>query len=91
MTNIRPLNTIEKEILMRKNQRLGTDIDIGLVEYISLFPRSILCTITVHGNDALEYYMGISMRAKNEPNIPVIGEHVAFTRAINQAAGVKGY
>jgi len=91
MTNQRPLNTIEREILMRKNQRLGKEIDIAFVEYVSLFPRSTLCTITVSGNDALEVHMGISMRAKNEPNIPVIGEHISFTRAINQAAGVKGY
>jgi len=88
MTNLRPLNKIETEILMRKNQRLGKDIDVAFVEYTQLFPRSILCTIIVPGPSE---YKGVSMRSKNEPNIPTIGEHVSFTRAINQAAGVRGY
>lgn len=88
MTNLRPLNKTEQEILMRKNQRMGKDLEVTLVEYDQLFPRTTLCTIITPGPES---YLGVSMKAKNDINIPVIGEHISFTRAINQAMGVRGY
>lgn len=88
MTTLRPLNKIEQEILMRKNQRLGKDLEVSLIEYELLFPRTVLCTIITPGPES---YMGVSMRAKNDVDIPTIGQTVAFTRALNQAMGVRGY
>jgi len=76
---MRNLTRQEIEILEKKERRMGRNLPVTGIEYRKAFPRTTVCVLLYGANDDME--IGVSMRAKGEPDIPSIGEIVSFTRA----------
>lgn len=80
--NMRRLNDEELAIMAKKEKRMGRKLPESNIEYRLVFPRTTVCILSAIG-DGTDFTIGVSMRAKNETDIPAIGEVIAFTRALN--------
>ncbi len=85
---MRSLNTDEAAILAVKEKRLGKKLPVTGIEYRTAFPRTTICILEkdrgYRGDISLkDFVIGSSMRGKGEADIPMIGERVAYTRALN--------
>lgn len=79
---MRRLNEEELAIMAKKANRMGRIFPKLNIEYRLVFPRTTVCVLSAIG-DGTDFTIGVSMKAKNEVDIPAIGEVIAFTRALN--------
>ncbi|MDP1746528.1 MAG: hypothetical protein Q8L90_13190 [Bacteroidota bacterium] len=79
---MRKLNIEELAIVAKKEKRMGIKLPKSNIEYRRVFPRTTVCILSAIG-DSTDFTIGVSMRAKNECDVPTIGEVIAFTRALN--------
>ena len=84
---MRKLNAEELAIMEKKERRINKQFDVIGIEYRLAFPRTTLCLLRIEeifdGDAYTDLIIGVAMRAKDEEDIPVIGEVIAFTRALN--------
>lgn len=78
------LSQLEKEIIAKKERRMGKIFDIKYVEYRPLFPRTTMCCISkVPEPKISETTFGATLKSRHDKDNPSVGEVVSFVRALN--------
>lgn len=81
---MRELSELEKEIVKKKERRMGKIFDIKYIEYHPLFPRTTLCCISKVAYPKIsEATFGATLKSRHDKDNPSVGEVVSFVRALN--------